>query len=230
MTVGRDPAFGARERRRRSAHGEVSRDTLARDCGRSRDADEVPIGHITNGVHLATWMARDVVELLDAHLGHDWVRGSTSPDCGTACSRSTTRSSGRSHLDMKTAPMRLVREEARRRWADHWKEAAHVVGAGPFSTHGRCTIGFARRFATYKRADLIFRDVERLRRAAHEPAASGADHLRRARRIRRQPGQGNPAERLPVHPRAPIRGSRRVHRGLRFAPRPSCWCRASICG
>jgi starch phosphorylase len=59
--------------------------------------------------------------------------------------------------------MNFIREEARRRWVRHWKEATHVVGAGTLLNPDVLTIGFARRFATYKRADLIFRDIDRLR-------------------------------------------------------------------
>jgi starch phosphorylase len=59
--------------------------------------------------------------------------------------------------------LNFIREDARRRWVRHWKEATHVVGAGTLLTPDALTIGFARRFATYKRADLVFRDIERLR-------------------------------------------------------------------
>jgi len=64
---------------------------------------------------------------------------------------------------MKRILMGFVREQARRRWARQWKEAAHVVGAGTLLDPNALTIGFARRFATYKRANLIFEDLERLR-------------------------------------------------------------------
>ena len=57
----------------------------------------------------------------------------------------------------------FVHETARRRWRDHWTEAPQLVGAGTLLSNGPLTIGFARRFATYKRADLLFRDIERLR-------------------------------------------------------------------
>ena len=60
--------------------------------------------------------------------------------------------------------LNFIREDARRRWARDWKEASHVVGAGTLLTPDALTIGFARRFATYKRADLVFRDIDRLRR------------------------------------------------------------------
>src|SRR2546422_7206534 len=65
--------------------------------------------------------------------------------------------------------MRSIREQARRRWADQWKEALHLVGAGTLLDPEAFTIGFGRRFATYKRADLIFRDPDRLQRLLVNP-------------------------------------------------------------
>jgi len=63
---------------------------------------------------------------------------------------------------MKRGLLTYVREEARRRWAERWKEAAHVVGAGTLISPDALVIGFARRFATYKRAALLFKDFDRL--------------------------------------------------------------------
>ena len=65
--------------------------------------------------------------------------------------------------------MSFIREQARRRWAEEWKEAAHVVGAGTLLAPEALTIGFARRFATYKRSSLLFRDFERLRKILVNP-------------------------------------------------------------
>jgi starch phosphorylase len=71
---------------------------------------------------------------------------------------------------MKTVLMDFIREEARRRWHERWQqEVAHLAGAGVLLSSDALTIGFARRFATYKRADLIFRDVARLRRLLVDP-------------------------------------------------------------
>src|SRR5207245_1444895 len=73
------------------------------------------------------------------------------------------------HKELKSHLMRSIREQARRRWADQWKEALHLVGAGTLLDQEALTIGFARRFATYKRANLIFRDLDRLRRLLVNP-------------------------------------------------------------
>src|SRR5438105_920870 len=73
------------------------------------------------------------------------------------------------HSQLKSHLMRSIREQARRRWADQWKEALHLVGAGTLLDPEALTIGFGRRFATYKRADLIFRDPDRLQRLLVNP-------------------------------------------------------------
>jgi starch phosphorylase len=68
------------------------------------------------------------------------------------------------HIHLKGVLLQRLREEARWRFRDRWREAAHVVGAGTLLDPDVLTIGFARRFATYKRANLLFHDLERLRR------------------------------------------------------------------
>ena len=92
------------------------------------------------------------------------------------------------------------------------------------------TIGFARRFATYKRANLILRDLEALAAMVERPEAAGAVHLRRqgpsARRARQARAAGDRA----ADARADLRGQVRVRRGLRHQRRPASWCRASTCG
>lgn len=143
-------------------HGEVSRQIWS-PLWPDRDVKRVPIGHITNGVHLETWMAREVADLLDAHLGPDWPARMTDPATWEPLRELDDAALWEVHNRLKGTLMGFIREEARRRWARHWKEATHVVGAGTLLSPDVLTIGFARRFATYKRADLIFRDLDRLR-------------------------------------------------------------------
>ncbi len=150
-------------------HGEVSRQLWA-PLWPGRSVEEVPIGCITNGVHLATWMTRDMMGLLDAQFGADWGRQVDEPQFWDRMLELDDERLWQLRTALKSALLNFVREEARRRWARHWKEATHVVGAGTLLNPKAFTIGFARRFATYKRADLIFRDIERLRVLLVNPA------------------------------------------------------------
>lgn len=150
-------------------HGEVSRQIWA-PLWPDRPVEQVPIAHITNGVHVETWMSREVTDVLDEHLGADWPSRIDDPATWDAVLQVDDLRLWSAHVEVKTALMNFIREEARRRWARHWKDATHVIGAGTLLSPHALTIGFARRFATYKRADLIFRDIERLRTLLVDPA------------------------------------------------------------
>jgi starch phosphorylase len=134
-----------------------------------RPVERVPIGHTTNGVHLATWMANPMMDLLDASLGDGWGVRLEDPALAEDVLRIDGAALWKVHTDLKQQLLEYVREEARRRWRDHWKEPGHVVSAGTLLSSDALTIGFARRFATYKRADLLFRDPDRLRRLLTDP-------------------------------------------------------------
>jgi starch phosphorylase len=143
-------------------HGVVTRE-LWKGLWPGREADQVPIGHVTNGVHLATWMANPIMQLLDPALGsHSGAHFSESGTWDRVLSLDDHQL-WHVHLRLKNALMHLVREEARLNFAARSHEAAQLVGAGLLLDPDALTIGFARRFATYKRANLVFRDVERLR-------------------------------------------------------------------
>ena len=144
-------------------HGEVSR-AMWRALWPDRAISEVPIGAVTNGVHLATWMANPVMALLDRHLGANWGLRLDDPTLWEQIGALDAAELWAVHRHLKDILMWFIREDARRRFADQWKEATQVVGAGALFDPQALTIGFARRFASYKRADLIFRDPERLHR------------------------------------------------------------------
>jgi len=134
-----------------------------------RAAEAVPIKYVTNGAHVATWMANSMVALLESHLGADWWQRVDDPTVWTRLLKLDDVALWAVHNELKSHLMRSIREQARRRWADQWKEALHLVGAGTLLDNGALTIGFGRRFATYKRADLIFQDPDRLQRLLVNP-------------------------------------------------------------
>ena len=117
---------------------------------------------MTNGVHLATWMHNDIMGLLDRHLGPDWGTRLDQGELWTGIEGIPDEELWRTHQSLKIGLIDFIREEARRRWREEWSEAEHLVGAGTLLSPFPLTIGFARRFATYKRADLLFSDEDRL--------------------------------------------------------------------
>lgn len=148
-------------------HGIVSRE-LCKPLWPGRAADTIPVGHVTNGVHLATWMANPVMQLLDRQLGPQWGHANDPALWEQVLQLDDDQLWG-THLRLKHVLMRLVRDEARRAFAKRTMETVQLVGAGTLLDPHVLTIGFARRFATYKRADLVFRDVERLRKLVTHP-------------------------------------------------------------
>jgi len=149
-------------------HGAVSRKLWA-PFWPGRSPDEVPIGAVTNGVHLATWMANPVMDLLDTHLGVEWGGRRDDRSLWERIDSLDAKALWEVHLRLKDILFRFIREDARRHFADEWKDATQVAGAGTLLDPFALTIGFARRFATYKRANLIFSDPERLHRLLVHP-------------------------------------------------------------
>ena len=149
-------------------HGEESRQ-IWRALWPGHETARVPIGYVTNGIHVATWMANALMGLVGARLGPDWLQRIDEAALWDRVLQLDDAALWTVHNELKSNLLRSIREQARRRWADQWKEALHLVGAGTLLDPETLTIGFARRFATYKRADLIFRDPDRLQRLLVNP-------------------------------------------------------------
>ncbi|MDT8341471.1 MAG: alpha-glucan family phosphorylase [Longimicrobiales bacterium] len=149
-------------------HGRVSRG-IWRALWPGLDAAHVPIRGITNGVHLGNWMSHRVMELLDAEVGPDWGGRVDDPELWRAVAALDDARVWAVHRALKQQLLDFCREESRRRWKTVWRNAAHLVGRGALLGPEPLTIGFARRFATYKRAHLLFLDEDRLARLLTDP-------------------------------------------------------------
>jgi len=142
-------------------HGGVTRE-MWRDLWPGRDPSDVPIGAVTNGVHTWTWMPAPVQALLDEELGEWWTHRVEDPEVWKRLLDIDAEKVWDLHREMKARAFRFLVEQARGRWRDVWGKARHLVASGPLLDPEALTLGFARRFATYKRADLLLRDEERL--------------------------------------------------------------------
>ncbi|MCL7957286.1 MAG: alpha-glucan family phosphorylase [marine benthic group bacterium] len=123
---------------------------------------EVPIGHITNGVHLPSWLSPSFRELFDRYLGPDWLLIQDEPALWERALDLPDDLLWKAHLECKYRLFSVMRQRARRRWREEGSAASQVIAAGTLLDPEVLTIGFARRFATYKRASLIFSDLDRL--------------------------------------------------------------------
>lgn len=131
--------------------------------------DQIPIRHITNGVHTDTWLARRLRLLYDQYLSPDWRQRLEDPAAweGIESIPDGELWAVRRHLKRKL--IAYMRERARQQWLHDDIHPVQVVASGALLDPYALTIGFARRFATYKRANLILRDVDRLLEMVNRP-------------------------------------------------------------
>jgi glycogen phosphorylase len=142
-------------------HGDVSR-RMWQFLWKDRDVDNVPITHITNGVHISNWMARRTRMLLDEYLGQDWMERLDDADMWAGLDDIPDEELWDVRLHLKRKLAFYMRERVRDRWTHGGFHPVQVVSSGVLINPYALTIGFARRFATYKRASLVLSDVERL--------------------------------------------------------------------
>jgi len=148
-------------------HGHVSRRMWA-SLWPGVPEPEVPIGHITNGVHMPTWLAPEIAELFDRHVP-GWQERPDDPAIWDGVEAIPDEALWEAHRALKQRLVAELRGRVTLQRLRHGESHARVQAAGHVLDPDALTIGFARRFATYKRATLIFRDLERLRRLINDP-------------------------------------------------------------
>lgn len=139
-------------------HGRVARRMFA-SLWPGVDVDEVPIGSVTNGVHPSTWVGPDMEAVFERSLPADWAR---NPDAWAGAEQ---LSDGLLWQARRRARHRLVREVRERLRSQHERRGGTrgLAGADEVLDPEALTIGFARRFAEYKRSTLLLHQPERLR-------------------------------------------------------------------
>jgi starch phosphorylase len=130
---------------------------------------DVPIGHITNGVHTNTWLARRLRHLFDRYLGADWLEHIDDPDVWELVNNIPDEKLWAVRRHLKRKLVAYMRERARQRWRDGGWHPVQAIASGALLDPYALTIGFARRFAPYKRANLVMRDMERLLALVQHP-------------------------------------------------------------
>ena len=151
-----------------SLHGEVSR-AMWRCLYPGRPEDAVPIGHITNGVHVPSWLAPQMCRLYDRHLGVDWQLHSGTAQTWEKIESVDDGELWETHLALKAQLIEFARGRAREQAERRSEPAETVKKLGKLLSPDALTIGFARRFATYKRANLVLADIERLAGMVNDP-------------------------------------------------------------
>jgi len=144
-------------------HGKVSR-AMWQHLWPDMPAAESPITSITNGVHAETWMAPEMAELFTRHLGKNWRAHLSDANFWRQVETIPDEELWRVRRHQKTCLIDFVRQRLAQQLKRQGASAQKTKTAGQVLKPETLTIGFARRFASYKRADLIFSDVKRLER------------------------------------------------------------------
>ena len=142
-------------------HGQVARE-MWNFLWPDRKVEDVPIGHITNGVHINSWLARRMRLMFDRYLGANWYDRMDDEEIWQRIDLIPDIEIWDIRRHMKRKLINYAIESARANWSSEKHQPSQVIAEGVLLDQYSLTIGFARRFATYKRANLILSDYERL--------------------------------------------------------------------
>jgi len=142
-------------------HGEVSR-RMWQPLWPDTPVEQVPISAVTNGVHTPTWVAPELDRLYNKYLGPDWVKQHDNPALWQRVYDIPDEELWWIRVRLKHKLTSFIRERVRQLWREEHRDPVQVIASGALLDPEALTIGFARRFATYKRATLLLQDLARL--------------------------------------------------------------------
>ncbi len=164
--------LGLRVSRRANAvsalHAEVSR-AMWTGLYPGKPEDAVPIGHITNGVHVPSWLSSEMFRLYDRHLGAGWHERSGEASIWEGIEGVDDGELWETHLSLKSRLLEFVRQRAVEQAERRGEPKEELRRLGRVLSPDALTIGFARRFATYKRANLLLTDIPALASMLNDP-------------------------------------------------------------
>ncbi len=138
-------------------HGEVANGMWA-----WMGSDIPKIGYITNGIHAPTWIARRIGRVYARHLGADWQQRIDDAKLWQTVPSIPDEELWEARRHYKRLLTEFMRDRARTKWSTHTRHPVQTIASGVLLDPHALTIGFARRFPTYKRATLVLRDAKRL--------------------------------------------------------------------
>jgi glycogen phosphorylase len=142
-------------------HGQVTREMWGPIWPGVPD-EKRPVGYITNGVHVPTWLSSELATLFDDHIGGDWRERHDDPELWAKVYDIPDEELWNARNALRQYLFAFIRERARSRWKEERVSPPRVVAAGTLLDPNALTLGFARRFTGYKRPELIFHNPERL--------------------------------------------------------------------
>lgn len=130
---------------------------------------EVPIDYITNGIHLPTWLEPKMRLLFNKYFADGWLNEHDNYSIWEFIEEIPEDELWRTHYWLKMKLINYIRARARLRWSEDQADSSIVVAEGTLLDPAVLTIGFARRFATYKRADLLFHRLKKIKKLLNDP-------------------------------------------------------------
>ena len=150
-------------------HGEVSR-KMWQQLWPELAVDSIPIEHITNGVHVPSWIDRRLGDVIfNRYLGRTWLEEHDQPAIWQLIDEIPDSVLWENHLFMKEMAIAKIRERARNKWRKSGSDPNNVMASGVLLDPAALTLGFARRFASYKRPTLLLHDIARLTKIVNDP-------------------------------------------------------------
>ena len=153
--------FSARRNGVPELHGQVAR-KMWNFLWPDKRVEDVPISYVTNGIHTETWLARRLDHLFRRYLGRDWKNHLDEPDLWQDVGNIPDEEFWAVRRHLKRKLVFYMRDRARDMWLRGDVHPVQVIASGVLLDPYALTIGFARRFATYKRASLVLHDLQRL--------------------------------------------------------------------
>ncbi|MGE4283751.1 MAG: alpha-glucan family phosphorylase [Clostridia bacterium] len=150
-------------------HGMVSRN-IFNNIWHGIPEEEVPIDSVTNGIHTATWLSSSLRYLYDKYLGQDWKDHISDSSMWNNIHNIPDEELWNAHINNKQEMISFVKERLKKQKTRNGVAHEEIEELREMLETNALTIGFARRFATYKRANLIFRNIVRLQRIINNPA------------------------------------------------------------
>ncbi|GHT36013.1 alpha-glucan phosphorylase [Planctomycetales bacterium] len=150
-----------------SLHGVVSR-KMWHNLWSHLPEEKVPIGHITNGVHIPSWMAWQINTLFERHLSATWSQESYDPKDWEDVQNIDSGELWETHNALKNLLISFIRRRVARQCRRRSESDEIIERSRNLFDPQILTIGFGRRFATYKRATLILHDIERMARICND--------------------------------------------------------------
>lgn len=132
-------------------------------------SEDIPISSVTNGIHLPSWAAPKMKKLFQQYLGDNWLEDSTNPQLWEKVRQIPDEELWQTHQRLKKKMIHFVRSNVYHRMKRNLEPAAKIRESINRLSTETLTIGFARRFATYKRADLLLSDPDRLSQLLNHP-------------------------------------------------------------